>query len=106
MAAWSHQLRCSPLRPHSGYLGKTVCLRATLLLSLSLPLWQGSVVVFSNYSSWTYTDHSSPDFCEKTPMVFAFTLLLIKWLLIPAILVFGCITALCCPHQRNTDGQG
>ena len=70
-----------------------------------IPLWQGSVVVFSNYSSWTYTDHSSDNFCEKTPMVFAFSLLLIKWLLLPAILILGCITALCCPSQRNNDGQ-
>ena len=61
------------------------------------------MVVFFNYSSWTYTDHTSNDFCEKTPMVFAFTLLLIKWLMIPAIIVLGCITALCCPKEPNTE---
>ena len=72
-----------------------------VLCDLIVVIW-GSVVVFSNYSSWTYTDQTSEDFCEKTPMVFAFTLLLIKWLLIPTILVLGCITALCCPHQRDT----
>ena len=61
------------------------------------------MVVFYNYSSWTYTDHRSDNFCEKTPMVFAFTLLLIKWLMIPAIIVLGCITALCCPKETNTN---
>ena len=61
------------------------------------------MVVFYNYSSWTYTDHTSDNFCEKTPMVFAFTLLLIKWLMIPAIIVLGCITALCCPKETNTN---
>ena len=62
------------------------------------------MVVFSNYSSWTYTDPSSEDYCQKTPMVFAFTLLLIKWLLIPTIVMLGCITAVCCPAQRdNTE---
>ena len=63
------------------------------------------MVVFSNYSSWTYTDTNSEDFCQKTPMVFAFTLLLIKWLLIPTIVVLGCITAVCCPHQRDNSEE-
>ena len=39
---------------------------------------QGSVVVFTSYSSWTYTDPASDYYCHKTPMVFAFVLLLIK----------------------------
>ena len=81
-----------------GLLGLTSSI--VVLCDLIVVIW-GSVVVFSNYSSWTFTDPTSEDFCEKTPMVFAFTLLLIKWLLIPAILVLGCITALCCPHQTN-----
>ena len=48
---------------------------------------QGSVVVFTTYSSWTYSDPESEYYCHKTPMVFAFILLLIKWLLVPAIMV-------------------
>merc|ERR1712173_44262 len=64
-------------------------------------IW-GSVVVFTNYASWTYEEPSSDSFCHKTPMLFAFILLLIKWLLIPAICVLGCISAICCP---NTDQQ-
>ena len=71
-----------------------------VLCDLIVVIW-GSVVVFYNYSSWTYTDPSSEDFCEKTPMVFAFTLLLIKWLMIPAIVIVGCITAVCCPKEAS-----
>ena len=36
------------------------------------------MVVFTSYSSWTYTDPASDYYCHKTPMVFAFVLLLIK----------------------------
>ena len=64
---------------------------------------QGSVVVFTSYSSWTFTDPASEYYfhksvmmmmmiigeyyCHKTPMLFAFILLLIKWLLVPTIMV-------------------
>ena len=48
---------------------------------------QGSVVVFTSYSSWTYDDPENDYYCHKTPMLFAFILLLIKWLLVPAIMV-------------------
>ena len=64
--------------------------------------FQGSIVVFSNYSSWSYTDHESEYYCHKTPMLFAFILLLIKWLLIPVILIIGCVSALCCPQSRES----
>ena len=39
---------------------------------------QGSVVVFSNYAWWTYTDTTSPTYCAHTPMLFAFVLLLVS----------------------------
>ena len=45
------------------------------------------MVVFTSYSSWTYDEPESEYYCHKTPMLFAFILLLIKWLLIPAIMV-------------------
>ena len=62
---------------------------------------QGSVVVFSNYSSWTGEDPQSVHYCHPTPMLFAFCLLLVKWLLLPAILLAGCITAAC--RAENTE---
>ena len=37
------------------------------------------MVVFSNYSRWTYTDTTSPSYCAHTPMLFAFVLLLVSW---------------------------
>ena len=36
------------------------------------------MVVFSNYSWWTYTDTTSPTYCAHTPMLFAFVLLLVS----------------------------
>ena len=51
---------------------------------------KGSVVVFTTYSSWTYSDPESEYYCHKTPMLFAFILLLIKWLLVPTIMVRSC----------------
>ena len=63
---------------------------------------KGSVVVFTSYSSWTFTDPASEYYCHKTvmmmmiigeyychktPMLFAFILLLIKWLIVPTIMV-------------------
>jgi len=74
-----------------------------LLADLIVVVW-GSVVVFSNYASWSYTDTTSPSYCAHTPMLFAFVLLLVKWLLIPALCLTGCISAVCCPND-NDDQQ-
>ena len=49
-----------------------------LLADLIVVVW-GSVVVFSNYASWSYTDTTSPSYCAHTPMLFAFVLLLVSW---------------------------
>ena len=57
------------------------------LFKLFIINMKGSVVVFTTYSSWTYSDPESEYYCHKTPMLFAFILLLIKWLLVPAIMV-------------------
>ena len=46
---------------------------------------QGSVVVFGSWGSWTYdyqeflTDKEVLNYCAYTPMMFAFIILLIKW---------------------------
>merc|ERR1711953_514910 len=71
-----------------------------LLADLIVVIW-GSVVVFSNYAWWSYTDTTSPTYCAHTPMLFAFVLLLVKWLLIPALCLTGCISALCCPNENE-----
>jgi len=73
------------------------------LADLIVVVW-GSVLVFSNYASWSYTDTTSPSYCAHTPMLFAFVLLLVKWLLIPALCLTGCISALFCPND-NDDQQ-
>jgi hypothetical protein len=38
-------------------------------------------------------------------MLFAFILLLIKWLLIPAIFIIGCLSAIFCPKQGEEIPQ-
>ena len=49
-----------------------------ILADLIVVIW-GSVVVFSNYAWWSYTDTTSPTYCAHTPMLFAFVLLLVSW---------------------------
>lgn len=73
-----------------------------IICDVIVVIW-GSIVVFTNYASWTYTDPGSSTFCHKTPMLFAFILLLIKWLLIPAIFVIGCLSAIFCPKQQQGE---
>ena len=49
------------------------------------PLLQGSVVVFGAWSSWTpdYAEYAAQpgvyNYCDHTPMLFAFVILLLKW---------------------------
>jgi len=59
-------------------------------------IW-GSVVVFGNYSKWTYdvTDEGNDGYCHYTPMMFAFVLLIIKWTLVPVMFVCTCLCAFC-----------
>ena len=40
---------------------------------------QGSVVVFGSWAEWTDTDLTSQHYCKKTPMMFAFVLLILSW---------------------------
>ena len=54
-------------------------------------LW-GSIVTFGSYSSWTYEWKSSSNYCEHTPYMFAFVVLIVSWILsIPILMYMGCI---------------
>ena len=66
-----------------------------LLADLIVVVW-GSVVVFSNYASWSYTDTTSPSYCAHTPMLFAFVLLLVSWSIL-------CLNMLIFSKQPNTS---
>lgn len=68
-------------------------------------LW-GTIVVFGHYSGWTYNalELLSPDkyYCAYTPFMFAFVLLILKWVLLPFIIVFCC----CCACFTRCCGKG
>jgi len=61
-----------------------------LICEIVVVIW-GSVVVFENYADWTYdkTDEGKDGYCHYNPMMFAFVILIIKWILMP-------VTILCC----------
>jgi len=63
------------------------------IASLVTMIW-GSVVVFSSWPNWTSTDMMSKDYCKDTPMMFAFVLLLVSWILLPLLVCLCC--CICC----------
>ena len=48
-------------------------------LTISNPSSQGSVVVFGAYSTWTYEEPVDETFCDYTCFMFAFVLLILRW---------------------------
>ena len=60
----------------------SLCLPHYLIMQFVLRV-QGSVVVFGNYGEWTFNEDEigveGKEFCEYTPFMFAFVLLIIKW---------------------------
>jgi len=63
---------------------------------LILLIW-GSVVVLGSYATWTDERPVAAEmiYCEYTPMMFAFVLIVLKWVLIPLMCVCGCLAACC-----------
>merc|ERR1711974_73198 len=63
-------------------------------------IW-GSVVVFGAWANWTddwekYSgDKEAMNFCEYQPMIFAFSILLIKWIMIPVMIAITCCCVCC-----------
>jgi hypothetical protein len=53
----------------------------TGLAQFGVQIW-ASVVVFGAYQTWEYEDNSSENYCEYTPFMFAFVILIIKWVLL------------------------
>ena len=55
-----------------------------IIVDFAMIIW-GSVVVFGAWATWTGDmekyDENTDDFnyCKSTPMIFAFTILIIKW---------------------------
>ena len=51
-----------------------------MFVEFVLLIW-GSVVVFGAWATWTYdeSDAEEPTYCPYRPMMFAFVLLILKW---------------------------
>jgi len=66
-----------------------------------LLIW-GSVVVLGSWSSWTdnyeeyQQDPTKYNYCAHTPMKFAFVILVLKWVLIPLLMILVCCLLTCC----------
>ena len=56
----------------------------TCIAQFGVQIW-ASVVVFGAYSTWEYNDKSSEFFCEYVPFMFAFSTLIINWLLLAIV---------------------
>merc|ERR1712045_576487 len=71
------------------------------IVDFAMLIW-GSVVVFGAYSTWvsdwdTYKkEPENHNFCEYTPMMTAFVILILKWVLIPVMIAITCFCACCC----------
>jgi len=88
---------------------------AVLAIADIVVLIWGSVVVFGAWSTWTddYDAYvANPDetnFCKNQPMMTAFIILIIKWVMIPVLMLLVCFcTCLCgcccaaCASKANT----
>jgi hypothetical protein len=58
--------------------GAICAIVVTCLAQFGVQIW-ASVVVFGAYKTWEYEDNSSENFCEYTPFMLAFVILIIKW---------------------------
>jgi len=80
------------LNSASGFMG---------LLDIVLLVW-GSVVVFGAWSSWTddlqvyLANPQEYNYCTHLPMTFAFSILILKWVLLPLLIVIVCCCGACC----------
>jgi len=74
---------------------------------LGLAIW-GSVVVFGAYSTWTYDLKAAAKddtYCDYTCFMFAFVLLILRWLIMPFAICCGCMKLMCkgCPKGAQAS---
>jgi len=65
-------------------------------VNLIITIW-GSVVVFGAYRFWSYdeADAGKAHYCPYSPMIIAFVILIINWIMIPLMLACACLAGLC-----------
>jgi len=61
------------------------------LAMFAVTIW-GSIVVFGPYSEWKYDIENKSDekYCEYTPFMFAFVVLIIDWVFFPLMVLLAC----------------
>ena len=97
---------CAERDGHVDCCERCVIMACIGILEIALLLW-GSVVVFGAWASWTNNseeyerDKEAKNFCEYTPMMTAFVILILRWIESPVMLVIRCVNACCC---SNSDG--
>jgi len=80
-------------------IGLLTLIRYSLHIGDLVILIWGTVVIFGNYATWVYVQEEgttvhNPNFCEYSPFMFAFVLLVLCWVLWP--LIFCCICCAVC----------
>ena len=71
----------------------SICSFVITIASMALFIW-GSIIIFGPYNNWSYNDKSSDFFCEFTPYMFAFVVLIIGWsYTIYALIVYVCMAS-------------
>ena len=72
-----------------------------IIVDLTMLIW-GSVVVFGAWSNWTddfnayKANPEEMNFCQYTPMMTAFVIILLKWVLVPVMIAITLCCACCC----------
>jgi len=94
-------------------LGLLNCASGVLVVAEIVMLFWGSVIVFGAWATWTYDYEkyaAAPEelnYCAYQPMMLAFVLLILKWVLIPAMVVLtcccGCLFAPCGGKTDSTE---
>jgi len=71
------------------------------IVDFAMLIW-GSIVVFGAWANWTddfdayKANPEELNFCAHTPMMTAFVILILKWVLIPVMIAITCFCACCC----------
>jgi len=76
-------------------LGLLGCATFLVVIGEVIVLIWGSVVVFGNYADWVTEPLDAETYCHNTPMMFAFVLLVVRWVLMALIPVCICCCAPC-----------
>jgi len=78
-------------------LGLLTIISGLIIIADCMVLIWGTVVVFGVYPRWTYykDDELSPLYCEYTPFMFSFVLLILDWIFLPMIVLCTCCGILC-----------